>query len=246
MTKLLPPVTAPWSETFTRRHTPPPSGYEHYRSCLRWEFGFSCAFCLLHESDIVHGGAEGWGVTQIEHFVPKSHDPDRRNDYSNLFYICGRCNRARGTQGKGPKGEILLNPCDNIWAQHFKIIRDEIYPRNEHDEHAAHTRDAYKLNDESKVALRSVRRKTVIPCKSLLGRWSGINEKLLDLAVEKRAAETVELAKDLAAMSRLIRLNLHRYTAIPIKHDVSCHCGDPNLCTLPKVLDEQTFTAPEI
>ena len=91
---ILPAVTLPWREKFFRRHTPSPvqggDGYREYRACLRWEFGFSCAFCLCHESDLMLAGTEGWGLMQIEHFSPKSSDPDGRNDYSNCFYLCGR------------------------------------------------------------------------------------------------------------------------------------------------------------
>jgi len=244
--KVLPPVTAPWQEALSRRHTPPALSYEQYRPCLRWEFGFSCAFCLLHESDIVNAGVEGWGLTQIEHFVPQSHDPSRRDDYTNLFYICRRCNLERGSRrNEGPNGETLLNPCDDAWGRHFEVVLDEIHPRDEEDENATYTRNAYGLNTPAKVKIRSMRRRMVGRCKRLLERWAGIGDRLLDFAVEKRAIEGVDLAQDLAEMRRLILFSLYRYEAIPNDRDVTCRCNEPSLCTLPKVLDEQTLTVSE-
>jgi hypothetical protein len=60
MRKILPPVTQPWPQVIVRQHKPPEAKYKTYRACLRWEFGFSCAFCLLHETDLMPCGAEGW------------------------------------------------------------------------------------------------------------------------------------------------------------------------------------------
>ena len=81
--KILPPVTHPWSEKIVRRHTPRSlkgaKGYQAYRPCLRWEFGFSCAFCLVHEVDLAPYPIAGSGLTQVEHFIPKSRDETRRN-----------------------------------------------------------------------------------------------------------------------------------------------------------------------
>ena len=72
--RILPLQSQPPSTTVDRRHTPRPTtgrfGYQGYRACLRWEFGFTCAFCLLHESDFVEHGAEGLGLLGVEHFLP--------------------------------------------------------------------------------------------------------------------------------------------------------------------------------
>lgn len=44
--RILPPVLTPWPAVIERRHDPPLArgrhGYRAYRSCLRWEFGFTC------------------------------------------------------------------------------------------------------------------------------------------------------------------------------------------------------------
>jgi hypothetical protein len=77
--KILPPVTRPWREQISRRHAPKVrrgnKGFRSYAPCLRWEFGFSCAFCLCHEADLAAYGAKGSGLLQVEHFFLQSTYP---------------------------------------------------------------------------------------------------------------------------------------------------------------------------
>jgi 5-methylcytosine-specific restriction endonuclease McrA len=154
--KILPPSTQPWSEVLVRRHQPLRNfRAERRRQCLRWEFGFTCAFCLTHESDLAFCGAEGTGLTAIEHFVPRSVDPGRLHDYSNLFYICYSCNRARGRQPVEEKlGRRLLNPCEAVWAAHFERVGNRLEPL---DENARYTEKLYKLNSGAKMQIRAAR-----------------------------------------------------------------------------------------
>lgn len=85
--KIVPPELRPWRSPFVRRHSPPlatgDQGYPEYRQCLRWEFGFTCSFCLCHEADLALDGAEGTGITQTEHWIPVSKDKSKINDYRN-------------------------------------------------------------------------------------------------------------------------------------------------------------------
>jgi hypothetical protein len=62
MKAYLPPATHPWRRKIERQHLPIEGSYSSFRPCVRWEFGFSCAFCLLHEADVMLSGAEGWGL----------------------------------------------------------------------------------------------------------------------------------------------------------------------------------------
>jgi len=95
--RILPPVTKPWRTRIVRRHEPPVGrgrrAHRRYRQCLRWEFGFTCAFCLCHEADLILHGVEGSGETGVEHFVPVSHDEAAVNEYRNCFYACRYCNQ---------------------------------------------------------------------------------------------------------------------------------------------------------
>src|SRR5262249_26671335 len=69
--------------------------YEQFRPCLRWEFSFTCPFCLLHEAQVCPAGAAASSQYWIEHLSPQSERPELRNVYSNLVHACRRCNLAR-------------------------------------------------------------------------------------------------------------------------------------------------------
>lgn len=89
--ELLPFSTSPWAAPLERRHHPPqPSGrfgYQRFRPCLRWEFGFSCAFCLLHEVDFDAYGSERSGQMSIEHHVAADQDDSLINVYELLLRL---------------------------------------------------------------------------------------------------------------------------------------------------------------
>jgi hypothetical protein len=167
--KLLPAVTEPWAEKIERLHAPKPAtredGYEEYRSCLRWEFDFSCAFCMCNEADLrgrPDTGTEGTATFWIEHFFPKKHAPLLANAYSNCFYACRYCNRARGRKlNIDSTGRQLLNPCDVLWADYFVRDGDRLQPRND-DPDARYTHEAYKLDLPRKVRARTLRRKKIL------------------------------------------------------------------------------------
>ncbi len=60
--RTLPRQTQPPATPIERRHAPAPGRYDSFRPCLRWDFGFTCAFCLLHEADLAEHGTEGTGL----------------------------------------------------------------------------------------------------------------------------------------------------------------------------------------
>ncbi len=128
--KILPKSTEPPDRKVRRRHNPEARtgrrGYRSYRDCLRWEFGFSCGFCLLHEADLAAHGAEGLGIMGVEHFVPVAAATEAINDYANCFYACRLCNGARSNVPVSLLGKRLLNPCDDVWAEHFEADGDRL------------------------------------------------------------------------------------------------------------------------
>ncbi|MFY9821703.1 MAG: HNH endonuclease [Thermoanaerobaculia bacterium] len=245
--KLLPASTRPWSKKIVRRHQPPAArgkrGYSKYRPCLRWEFGFSCAFCLIHESDISE--ILGQDFMQVEHFTPKSEAAEGWNRYSNCFYICRYCNNVRGVKpGIGAAGLRLLNPCDEIWAQSFDLQGDELRPLTED---AFYTEWAYDLNHPSKVAIRRDRRESIDESRAVL---TAIVSRKLDRLL-KRVQETedqdlrIQLLEAYQAMrhARDSALEeLKRRQAIPSLADPACYCKNLEARSLPEVLDEQTVS----
>src|SRR5688572_5367540 len=75
----------------SRRHGPRGyANYESFRPWLRDEFSFRCGYCLMREQ-----WGKVRGIFDLEHFIPVSHDPDRRFDYKNLVYACASCNAAK-------------------------------------------------------------------------------------------------------------------------------------------------------
>jgi hypothetical protein len=131
--KTLPPITLPPSHPMIRRHEPKPvrgeQGYQAFRACLRWDFGFTCAFCLSHEADLAGGRSiEGLGVMGVEHGLPQSKNPLRRNDYSNCFYACRYCNGARGIRARSVGEGSLLDPTQVAWSDHFYRSGDRLVP----------------------------------------------------------------------------------------------------------------------
>ena len=61
--QILAPTTPPPASPRRQRHAPRSAGhYREYRACLRWDAGFTCCFCLVHES--APPWCDAWG----EHF----------------------------------------------------------------------------------------------------------------------------------------------------------------------------------
>ena len=147
--KILPLQTCLPSTPIFRRHNPHPvhwtRGYREYHECLQWDFGFTCAFCLLHEADIALQGTEGLGVLTVEHLVPQSIDETLANDYTNLVYACRFCNTARKTTPRVGLGCSLLDPTKDSWSDHFHTDGDHLLLRD-HDLDALYTHKTYDLD----------------------------------------------------------------------------------------------------
>jgi len=244
--KILSPTTQPWRGKISRRHSPRPASFNLYRPCLRWEFGFSCAFCLCHEADFGIS-IEGSGATHIEHFVPQDVAPHRRDDYSNCFYVCGYCNRARlNAPNRSPAGHTLLDPCEGSWGEIFKLADDKILPQIEADGNALYTIDTYDLNEPRKLARRKLRSKIIGQRVKVLEECREQMEKWVVVASEKREDAFTALAREMVeglrsrrdmALDDLVRW----FPAIPRDCDRSCRCGNDRNHSLPTVLDEQTI-----
>ncbi len=236
---ILPPSTKPPREPFETRHAPSPAkgenGYRAYRACLRWDFGFSCPFCLLHEADFAWQGAEGLGIFWVEHHYPVSTHPDETNRYENCLYSCKLCNRARSdTPVTDARGRRLLNPRIHAWVDHFELALDELRPK-EGDADAEYTFRTYDIGDQRKIELRQLRRKILEECYAVLERGPQMMERL----VEKGDAESLRAAEALRECVRPAEMIVKRYAAIPTDADHSCRCGRTDHHSLPAALRSQ-------
>lgn len=237
--KLLPASTSPWSKVIERRHTPQEAtrkdGFTTYRSCLRWEFGFSCAFCLIHETDVSE--VLGKDFMQIEHFVPKSRQEEGRNRYSNCFYICRYCNNKRGVKPNlDPRGLHLLDPCSEVWRQHFALENDRLRPLNQD---ALYTETVYDLNHLNKVAIRKDRREAITECLEVCSRFRERNDQLLARFEKTKDLDFLTASQDLWQLWKKAGQELKRRDAIP-GNAAPCPCGD-EMSHLPDVLAEQAI-----
>ncbi len=246
--RILPPVLRPWPREIRRRHRPSAArgryGYRKYRQCLRWEFGFTCAFCQCHETDLRLHGVEGTGLTQIEHFIPVSHAGAGTNDYTNCFYICCFCNSARGVApSRDPQRSVrLLNPCESIWGQLFDFEDDRLEPHSD-DPNAAYTCDVYALNDPRKTWMRRQRRTIVRDRLSFLKRGQKARDRLLEQASQTPNPGLVDAAMVIEEALKQARRDMELFVAIPSDARASCSCREDKLCQLPSVLTEQTIEA---
>jgi hypothetical protein len=248
--KILPPVTTPWRKRISRRHTPKQyrgkKAYRSYVPCLRWEFGFSCAFCLCHEADLAAYGAKGSGVLQVEHFFLQSAQPGLRSSYENCFYICRFCNEARGA---APITDIherqLINPCDRAWGEAFSVRRDRFVLHQPEDGDAAYTRESYELNDPRKTTSRKLRRLTIGKRLRFLARTQELEDKLLDRIEQGRGTvEDVDTAWAIFTSRRNAFEDLKRFRAVPEDSDRPCACtSNPQLSP---ALAGQTLKMPSV
>jgi uncharacterized protein (TIGR02646 family) len=107
--------------TLIKRHTPYPSysDYRRYRSHLRQDFSYGCAYCTIHENE--------WGGLRhfhIDHFRPKSRFPQLITDYENLVYACDVCSCYKGDDWPSDDplrdGVGYLDPCQHDYDKHFE------------------------------------------------------------------------------------------------------------------------------
>lgn len=227
--KILPAVTEPWSEKIERRHSPRPAkrpgGYDDYRSCLRWEFDFYCAFCLCHEADLrreVDEGTKGTGTFSIEHFVTKERDPLLANKYSNCFYACRYCNRDRGRKQHDAAGQRLLNPCADLWAEYFVREGDFLKPRNLD---ARYTHEAYRLDSPTKVRARMLRKKKILEYEKALYEFPDLIAELRRVGFEQGRPELIRAAAVLWEKRQdTIKETPEHFAVVPKDAESPCSC----------------------
>jgi hypothetical protein len=218
---------------------------------LRWDFGFTCPFCLLHEADFVPTGfgAEGYGVTQIEHWHPKSTEEGRGkvDVYEALFYICRFCNRSKWAKPVEAGGVELLDPTVDAWSQHFRVDKDELTTLDG-DSRAERTRNVYDLDDPRKTRLRGRRREVIEDRLLALRELPSRLERLLDAAQSEpdgmRAALLLEAARGVQRDLKNAFLDVARYKAVPEDADATCRCDAAR--EIPEALSVQLVDVAEI
>lgn len=245
--KILPLQTAPPNSALSRRHSQSNAAFGLFRNCLRWDFGFTCCACLLHEADVKEAGVEGFGVTSIEHYEPQSSSSGRANEYDNCLYVCRLCNIARSNRPTvDPTGRRLLNTTLVPWSQHFALHGPEFTPNGVD---AEYTEEAYDINEPRKRVLRENRQKALAWSLGVLQDHPERIERLNtaaeadllsdDLAVVARGREALKLSQALVQDVEFACGTAKRWSAIPNDAPVRCRCGTRDR-TLPTEIDRQT------
>ena len=222
----LPARTSP-PDVVVRAHAPATGRYESYRPCLRWDFGFACAFCLTHEADLAEHGVERTGLTSIEHRIPRS-DAEAgaaaTHVYANCYYACRFCNGARSARPLvDARGRRLLDPCADAWSTHFERVGAELRPRSG-DADAVYTAESYDVDDPRKQLMRRNRER-------IMGAAERASAEIPPLVAElgARLAERPDPAL-LAVMRRLdeqladARRARRRFARTPEDAPTACRC----------------------
>jgi hypothetical protein len=224
-----------------RRHTPTTDagsyrGYEAFRPCLRWDFFFTCPFCLLHEAQVSPDGAAGSSQFWIEHLVPQSQRSDLRNTYHNLVYTCRRCNQARRSRARSDTtGRRLLDPCADVWSAHFIEADDELKPMTGD---GSYTALAYDINSPPKLTLRRARRETVEEALQVLATVPALLDAVMatiDLQPRAQQRMRLEIAEQLHKSMAAARRALLQLTAIPRDANDACAC-ESGTCEIPRAV----------
>jgi hypothetical protein len=242
--KLLPSRTELPNEPLQRSHVPTRADYTRYRDCARWDFGFSCSFCFLHESDLIEGGADGAGLIWLEHHELKSEAREKRDEYANCLLSCRFCNNGRATlPNRNPHtGAALLDPTREAWALRFRSEGDAIVVRHAGDEDADYTWALYGLGDERKTALREKRAQRFDAFRQAEQSFAELVLALLAKAEQSADPRETEIcfrvARQLEQSYEALLAEVKRYLAIPHDAPVSCRCDARR--ELPFWLESQT------
>jgi hypothetical protein len=247
--KLLPPRTELPDEPLQRSHGPTRADYTKYRDCARWDFGFSCSLCFLHESDLIEGGADGAALIWLEHHELKSEAKERRDEYTNCLLSCRFCNNGRSTlPNRDPHtGAVLLDPTREAWALRFRSDGSSMVVRYAEDKDANYTWALYGLGDERKTALRENRARRFDAFRRAEQSFVELVPALLAKAEQSDAPREVEtwlqLARELEQSYENLLAEVVRYLATPHDAPASCRCAARR--ELPAWLARQTQAVEE-
>lgn len=140
---------------FRRRATVPNyKDYQRYRELLREDFRQFCAYCIGHENEM--GGSDHY---EIDHHRPKKKFPELVGKYSNLYYCCRGCNKAKGKQWPSPDllklGYRFFDPvAENAYVLHLREEYGKLRPRTRVGKYSI---DRIRLNREFLIDLRQRR-----------------------------------------------------------------------------------------
>ena len=185
-----------------RDHVPVRSGvahrnnYREYKASLRSDFLERCGYC--DAQDEYFGGVTG---AHIDHFAPKKKFPALKEEYTNLVYTCGFCNRAKSDKWIGNDPTVpnngrqgFVDPCSSDYDEHLARSRSgEIVPTSVLGE--------YQVDN---LNFRLMRHKFIWQAQKL----DALAEKMEELRVriERAHPQYVELLENVVNVMALYRV----------------------------------------
>lgn len=166
-----------------------------YRSCLRLEFTYACAYCLSLEAEVAPGAR--YGLFEVEHFKPEKAFGSLRTIYTNLTWACRACNQAKRstwpTQAEIARGEGFVDPTTEALGSHLTIVGDTVQAKSPAGEYMI---DELNLNSLEHRTRRQERTKAfelwcALQSAILAGKISDPAEKSTVEAESKRCLELV-------------------------------------------------------
>lgn len=102
----------------------------------------------------------------IDHFLPKSKNPDEVVEWKNLFPACLRCNRK-----KNNREETIINPCENVPREYLGIRKANRFRFKAIDSQGIgkNTIDVINLNDIQRVMIPRMK------------EWELLEERLIEI-----------------------------------------------------------------
>ena len=100
--------------------------YTAYRSRLRTDFQYRCAYCLLHENFL--GGEAGCCIDHHRPIRGAHARPELAAVYTNLYWCCRECNENKGdtwpSAGDYESGLRFLDPCrpEDDHDHHWRVL----------------------------------------------------------------------------------------------------------------------------
>lgn len=162
------------------------------REIVRQAFGYRCAYCGVHETDI---GSE----LELDHFHPRA--AGGSDDLENLVYCCPACNRIKSDFWPTyPTVRRLLHPHRDVISEHFQ--EDTCGQLIALTETGAFHIERLRLNRPPLVALRQARAERI-----------GLRKEVNDLRAaqadiqELLAARDEQIKEIVAQLNRLLSNN---------------------------------------
>jgi uncharacterized protein (TIGR02646 family) len=180
----------------------------------RQDFQGFCAYCFRHESEL--GGASHFDQ---DHFEPKSVNPDRTNDYTNMYWSCKDCNSRQNKGEHWPNsdevgdGFVFSDSC-KYDPENRDYTRKPDHRLAPHNNAGRYTIRILRLNERAEIVQVYEDRRTLhAEYRSRIEEF-----RLLALHLRTRANQEPSRERLLLELAHLIEDAVERYERFANRH----------------------------